>query len=118
MNMNTQNLIPTNTEVFMKKFSHFAVIVFAALMAAPALAETGAPAAGGMAPLIGLGKTLGIALAVFGGAIGQSLAAGKAVEGISRNPSAVGSIQTAMIIGLSLIESLVLFAWVLIAFLV
>ena len=59
----------------------------------------------------------GIAIAAFGGAIGQSKAIAAALEGISRNPSASGKIQTPMIIGLALIESLVIYAFV-IAFLI
>ena len=58
---------------------------------------------------------LGIAAAA--GAIGQSRAIAAAVDGIARNPGAAGAIRTAMIIGLALIESLVIYA-LLIAFLI
>ena len=51
---------------------------------------------------------LGIAAAA--GAIGQSRAIAAACEGIARNPSAAGPIRLAMIIGLALIESLVIYA--------
>ena len=51
---------------------------------------------------------LGIAAAA--GAIGQARAIAAAVEGIARNPSAAGPIRLAMIIGLALIESLVIYA--------
>jgi F-type H+-transporting ATPase subunit c len=57
-----------------------------------------------------------IGIAALGGTLGQSRAASSALEGISRNPGAAARIQTPMILGLALIESLVLFAWV-IAFL-
>ncbi len=57
-----------------------------------------------------------IGIAALGGTLGQSRAASAALEGISRNPGAAARIQTPMILGLALIESLVLFAWV-IAFL-
>jgi F-type H+-transporting ATPase subunit c len=57
-----------------------------------------------------------IGIAALGGTMGQSRAAAAALEGISRNPGAAARIQTPMILGLALIESLVLFAWV-IAFL-
>ena len=63
---------------------------------------------------IALGVGLGIGLAVLGAGIGQGLTAGNAVSGISRQPEAAGKIQTAMIIGLALIESLVLFALVIV----
>ena len=58
---------------------------------------------------------LGIAAAA--GAIGQSRAIVAACEGIARNPGAAGAIRLAMIIGLALIESLVIYA-LLIAFFV
>jgi len=57
-----------------------------------------------------------IGIGVLGGAMGQGRAVAAAVEGISRNPGAAGKIQMNMIIGLALIESLVLFSF-LIAFL-
>lgn len=53
---------------------------------------------------------IGFAIAVAGGAIGQGRIGGSAVEGVARNPSASGRIQIVMIIGLALVESLVLFA--------
>ena len=52
----------------------------------------------------------GFAIAAGAGAIGQSRIAAAAVEGVARNPGAAGRIQTMMILGLALIESLVLFA--------
>ena len=58
-----------------------------------------------------LGAGLAIGLAALGGSLGQGRAAGAALEGISRNPGARGQIQTPMLIGLALIESLVLFAF-------
>jgi F-type H+-transporting ATPase subunit c len=58
-----------------------------------------------------IGASLAIGLAVLGGALGQGRAAAAALEGISRNPGATSRIQTPMIIGLALIESLVLFAF-------
>lgn len=58
---------------------------------------------------------IGFALAAGLGALGQGRIAASAVEGAARNPSAAGRIQTMMILGLALIESLVLFA-LLIAF--
>ncbi len=53
-----------------------------------------------------------IGIAALGGTIGQGRAAAAALEGISRNPGAAARIQTPMILGLALIESLVLFALV------
>src|SRR5271154_7106689 len=51
-----------------------------------------------------------IGIAALGGTMGQSRAAAAALEGISRNPGAAARIQTPMILGLALIESLVIFA--------
>ena len=59
-----------------------------------------------------LGATIGMAIAAFGTGIGQGLAVKSAVEGISRNPGASGKIQTAMLIGLAMIESLAIYALV------
>jgi F-type H+-transporting ATPase subunit c len=64
-----------------------------------------------------LGAGLAIGLAVLGGGIGQGRAAASALEGISRNPGASPRIQTPMILGLALIESLVLLAFVIAFFL-
>src|SRR5882724_9546971 len=55
-----------------------------------------------------LAAGIGFAIAVFGGAIGQSRI------GAAANPGAAGRIQTMMILGLALIESLVLFALVIV----
>jgi F-type H+-transporting ATPase subunit c len=57
-----------------------------------------------------LAAGVGFAIAVFGGAVGQSRIGAAACEGAARNPGAAGRIQTMMILGLALIESLVLFA--------
>ena len=59
-----------------------------------------------------IGAGMAIGLAVIGGALGQGRAAAAALEGISRNPGASARIQTPMILGLALIESLVLIAFV------
>jgi F-type H+-transporting ATPase subunit c len=53
---------------------------------------------------------VGFAIAVVGGALGQSRIGAAACEGAARNPGAAAKIQTMMILGLALIESLVLFA--------
>lgn len=55
---------------------------------------------------------LAIGIAAFGAAIGQGLGLSKAVEGVARNPGAGGKIQTVLIIGLALIESLCIYALV------
>jgi F-type H+-transporting ATPase subunit c len=64
-----------------------------------------------------IGAGFAIGLAVLGGGMGQGKAAAAALEGISRNPGAAARIQTPMILGLALIESLVLFAFLIAFFL-
>lgn len=59
-----------------------------------------------------LAAGLGIAIAAFGGALGQGRAASAALEGIARNPSASDKLFTPMILALALIESLVIYALV------
>ena len=65
---------------------------------------------------IGLGAGLGIGIAAGVAGLGQGRATAAALTGIARNPGAASTIQTPMIIGLALIESLVIYA-LLIAFL-
>jgi F-type H+-transporting ATPase subunit c len=98
------------------------VVLFAllALAATAGFAQEGvvapAPATGGVQwGLISAAFVLGISAAA--GAMGQSRAIAAACEGIARNPGAGGAIRTAMIIGLALIESLVIYALI-IAFIV
>lgn len=61
-----------------------------------------------------LAAGLGFGLAAGLGALGQGKIGASAVEGAARNPGAAGTVQTLMIIGLALIESLVLFALVIV----
>ena len=86
------------------------------LVSSQAFAAENASNAFDMQSAAALGAGIAIGLAVLGGATGQGRAAATALEGISRNPGAASRIQTPMILGLALIESLVLFAFV-IAFL-
>ena len=93
--------------------------VILSLMTVSVFAQGAAPATtagnGVRWGVIGAAFVLGIAAAA--GAIGQSRAIVAACEGIARNPGAAGPIRLAMIIGLALIESLVIYA-LLIAFFV
>ena len=63
----------------------------------------------GLALAIGIGLPIG----VIGAGIGQGLATAFAVQGVARQPEAAGRIQTVMIIGLVLIESLVIYSFLL-----
>ena len=94
------------------RFLFFAV-VGVLMAAAPALAQATQAAADNQSSVDKYGKLaagFGFAIAAGLGALGQSRIAGSAVEGAARNPGAAGRIQTMMILGLALIESLVLFA--------
>lgn len=59
-----------------------------------------------------LAMGLGMGIAALGGGMGQGRALGQALEGISRNPNSADKVFTPMLIGLSFIESLVIFVFV------
>jgi len=59
---------------------------------------------------LALAVGFGLPLAVLSAAMAQGRTASTALEGIARQPEAAGRIQTAMIIGLAMIESLVIYA--------
>ncbi len=87
------------------------VLVLMALTAVPDVALA-AEEAGSSNWGIAIGAGLAIGLAALGCGIGQGLATSSAVGGIARNPGAAGQIQTPMIIGLALIESISLYGFV------
>ena len=92
------------------RFLFFSVVGLL-MTAAPALAQTVAPDnESSVNKYKALAAGFGFAIAAGLGAIGQSRIAASAVEGAARNPGAAGRIQLMMILGLALIESLVLFA--------
>ncbi len=101
--------------------NRFKTIFFAtlalAILAIPALAqggEVGADNASTVLAYKALAAGLGFGLAAGLGGLGQGRVGAAAVEGAARNPSAAGTVQTLMIIALALIESLVLFALVIV----
>ncbi|NSW55533.1 MAG: ATP synthase F0 subunit C [Armatimonadetes bacterium] len=59
---------------------------------------------------LALAVGLGLPIAVIGAGLAQGRAAAAAMEGISRQPDAAGDIRFALILSLSLIESLVIYA--------
>jgi F-type H+-transporting ATPase subunit c len=95
----------------MNKFKYVLFSTLAiALMSVAAMGQ-GAPdneSTVSAAKAIGGGIGFGLAAGLAG--IGQGLVGSRAAEGAARNPGAAGTIQTMMIIALALIESLVLFA--------
>jgi F-type H+-transporting ATPase subunit c len=92
----------------MKKLAGMGTVLVTALLLAPAAFAQGGEAAGEKGHLY-IAAAFGMALAAFGGALGQSKVASSACEGMARNPGAAGTIQTAMILGLVFIETLALF---------
>ncbi len=91
-----------------KKKLALAIALFT-LIPSSAFAQTADASTPGSA--LAIGAAIAIGLAALGGTLGQGRAAAAALEGIARNPGAASRIQTPMILGLALIESLVLFAW-------
>jgi F-type H+-transporting ATPase subunit c len=68
--------------------------------------------AGGKNGLIAIGAGLAVGLGALGGTLAQAKAVSSSLESIGRNPGAAGNLFTPMIIGLVLIESLVLFSFI------
>src|SRR6476646_10197352 len=99
----------------MNKFKYiFFASLALPLMTLHVLAQAGASAPGDNAFTVGaskaLGAGIGFGLAAGLAGIGQGLVGSRAAEGAARNPGASGNVMTLMIIALALIESLVLFA--------
>jgi F-type H+-transporting ATPase subunit c len=92
-------------------------ILAAAFLPTLALAGDGSGIAAGDQGMVALGAGVAIGFAALGCGVGQGLAALGALQGIARNPSASGKIQTPMIICLALIESLCIYALVIAFFL-
>ncbi len=94
-------------------FTFLLALLFVAVASVAFAEEGGAAAAGGnFRTFIALAAGFGIAIASFGGALGQARAIAAGLEGIARNPSAQNKIFIPMIVGLALIESLVIYTLV------
>lgn len=100
----------------MNKLKYIGFSILAMAMMAISTFAADAPAGGGeKVTSIGTGLAiLGFGLAAGLAGIAQGMAGAKAAEGAARNPGAAGTVQTIMIIALALIESLVLFALVIV----
>jgi F-type H+-transporting ATPase subunit c len=80
------------------------------VFATPAYAqEAGATASDTLVQWSIITAGFALAIAAFGGALGQGRAVASASEAIARNPGAAGEIRGALILGLVLIESLVIY---------
>ncbi|HXY01777.1 MAG TPA: ATP synthase F0 subunit C [Candidatus Limnocylindrales bacterium] len=98
----------------MKKIAVVLVAVVLLAMAAPAAfaQEAGAKPGGGHVGTLAIAAGFAMALAAFGGALGQSRVGAAACEGMARNPGASGAIRASMILGLVFIETLSLLTFV------
>jgi F-type H+-transporting ATPase subunit c len=99
-----------------RKFTFFSLLALLFVAVASAAfaqeAAAAAPVGGDYRTYIALAAGFGIAIAAFGGALGQARAIAAGLEGIARNPGAQNKIFIPMIVGLALIESLVIYALV------
>jgi F-type H+-transporting ATPase subunit c len=100
----------------MKKAAVVLLALMALLVIAPAaFAQTAPadakPAINATTIVIAIG--FGVAVAAFGGGLGQGRIAAAACEGIARNPGAAGGVRAAMILGLVFVETLTLFTFAL-----
>lgn len=59
-----------------------------------------------------ISASFALAIAAAGGAFAQSRSIASALDGTARNPGAAGDLRVSMIIGLALIESLVIYTFV------
>ena len=92
----------------MRALSSFVMMAIGLLVFVdPALAQ--GEAAGGLAAGM---AGVGIGIAAFGGAMGQSRSISAALESIGRNPGAAGQMFLPWLLALVLIESLVIYAFV------
>lgn len=94
----------------MKKFRMIMWTVIGVLAtAAPAFAQAAADNNDTVLSYKAIAAGIGFGLAAGLAGLGQGRIAASAAEGAARNPGAANKIQTIMILGLALIESLVLF---------
>jgi F-type H+-transporting ATPase subunit c len=91
-------------------------ILFLILVCSWVMASFAFAADEGLSPevkkFVALASGLAIGLAALGGGIGQGIGISGGLEGIARNPEAQPKIFVAMIVGLALVESLVIYALV------
>lgn len=90
------------------------LITFSALALTVAAHASEAAAAAPVAVSGGMSNkavaALALGIAALGGALGQGIATGKAVESIARQPEAANDIRGALLLGLALIEALTIYA--------
>ena len=101
-------------EAFSVRTSRFVLSLMSGFLvlglASPVYAQEAAGgAAGAVAQWSIITAGFALALSALGGALGQGKAVASAAEAIARNPGAAGEIRGALILGLVLIESLVIY---------
>jgi F-type H+-transporting ATPase subunit c len=97
----------------MRKAATFAFLAIALLVIAfPAAAQTGAGSGPSDKAWGYIAAGFGLAIAAAIGGLAQAKATAAACEGMARNPGASDAIRFALILGLALIESLVLYVLV------
>jgi len=108
-----------------RTFALLLIVLVMLLITAPlCLAEEAAATTGGKSSnilyyaLAALSCGIGMGLAAFGTGIGQGIGLGNACQGVARNPGASGKITTTLIIGLAMIESLAIYALVVVLILI
>ena len=93
----------------MKKAVMLLSVLVVVLPVAPAVFAQDGGSAGGGKGALAIAAGFGMAIAAFGGALGQGKVASSACEAIARNPGAGAAVRAAMILGLVFIETLALF---------
>jgi F-type H+-transporting ATPase subunit c len=88
--------------------SAFVMLLVAGLLS-PVYAQGADAANSGLVQWSIITAGFALAIAALGGALGQGRAVASATEAIARNPGAAGEIRGALILGLVLIESLVIY---------
>ncbi len=86
------------------KFGNLLAVLGSLFLSSLAFAQEGGAAVASGGGLVAIGAGLAIGLAAVGGTMGQGKAAGSALSGIARNPTAGDKVFTPMIIALALIE--------------
>jgi F-type H+-transporting ATPase subunit c len=93
-----------------KKAAWILLVAVLALLVAPGAWAQAAPAAEHTTNWVSVAAALALGIAAAGCGIGQGMATGAACEGAARNPGAFGSIRLAFILGVVFMESLTLYA--------
>jgi len=94
-----------------RKMLWFLVAAMATLVLAPVTFAQGGPATG-TTDWVDVAAALALGITAAGCGLGQGRATAACCEGTARNPGASGPIRIAFIIGVALIESLTLYALV------